>query len=230
MTGARGVLVVFEGAEGVGKTTQLRRLAQALERQGVTYQVLREPGCTPPGEEIRRILLDHPHDLAPATEALLFMASRAELVSRTLRPALAAGQVVLVDRFFLSTYAYQVAGRGLDEELVRSANRLATGGIVPDLTLLLDLPAGEGLERAAQRGAHDRIERAGDAFHARVAGAFRLFADPAWQRAHPEAGPVQLVDARGDAGAVAARVAGVLAARWPGTFLSLAASLREVRG
>ena len=230
MTRARGVLVVLEGAEGVGKTTQLRRLAEALGRNAVPHLVVREPGGTPPGEEVRRVLLDHPHDLAPATEALLFMASRAELVSRTLRPALAAGQVVLLDRFFLSTYAYQVAGRGLDEDLVRAANRLATDGLVPDLTLLFDLPAGEGLARAAQRGAHDRIERAGDDFHARVTDAFRLFADPGWQRAHPEAGLVQLVDARGDAEAVAARVAGVLAARWPGTFLPLVASLREVRG
>jgi dTMP kinase len=224
------VLVVFEGAEGVGKSTQLRRVAEALARNEVPHLVVREPGGTPPGEEIRRILLDHPHDLTPAAEALLFMASRAELVSRGVRPALEAGQVVLVDRFFLSTYAYQVAGRGLDEGLVRAANRLATGGLVPDLTLLLDLPAGVGLERAAQRGAHDRIERAGDEFHARVAGAFREFADEGWQRAHPEAGPVQLIDARGAEASVSARVAGVLAARWPGTFLSLAASLREVRG
>ena len=222
--------MVFEGAEGVGKTTQLRRLADALDRDGIPHLVVREPGGTPPGEEIRRILLDHPHDLTPAAEALLFMASRAELVSRTIRPALAAGRVVLLDRFFLSTYAYQVAGRGLDETLVRAANRLATDGLVPDLTLLLDLPAGEGLARAAHRGAHDRIERAGDAFHARVTQAFRQFADEAWQAAHPEAGPVHLVDAGGDAGAVSGRVAGVLAARWPGTFLSLAASLREVRG
>ena len=222
----RGVLVVFEGAEGVGKSTQLRHLASALEAAKIAHLVVREPGGTPAGEEIRRILLDHPHDLGSAAEALLFMASRAELAARVIRPALEAGSIVLADRFFLSTYAYQIAGRGLDEGDVRAANHLATGGLVPDLTLLFDLPVSEGLARADRRGARDRIERAGDDFHARVDAAFRGFADAAWQRAHPEPGPVQRVDARGSEREVRARVAGVLAARWPETFLPLAVATR----
>jgi dTMP kinase len=220
----RGRLVVLEGAEGVGKTTQLRRLAAALEGAGIAHAVVREPGGTPAGDAIRELLLHAPHELQPATEALLFMASRAELVARVIAPALAAGTVVLADRFFLSTYAYQVAGRGLDERLVRPANALAVAGIVPDVSLLLDLAARDGLARAAQRGAHDRIERAGDDFHARVADAFRGFAEPAWQAAHPEAGPVDVIDAGGTEDEVAGRIRGALAARWPETFLSLGRS------
>ena len=220
----RGRLVVLEGAEGVGKSTQLRRLAHALGQAGITPLLVREPGGTAAGDAIRDLLLHAPHELQPATEALLFMASRAELVARAVAPALASGTIVLADRYFLSTYAYQVAGRGLDESLVRAANSLAVAGIVPDVTLLLDLPASEGLARAAARGAHDRIERAGDAFHARVSDAFRGFADPAWQRAHPEAGPVDVIDASGSEDAVFERVTRALATRWPETFLSLGRS------
>src|SRR5487761_2353808 len=108
---ARGPLIVFEGAEGAGKTTQLRRLASWLESGGRVVHALREPGGTPLGDEIRRLLLDPASDITPRAEALLFMASRAQLVQSLVRPALAAGHVVLLDRFFLSTYAYQGGGR-----------------------------------------------------------------------------------------------------------------------
>lgn len=215
---ARGRLVVFEGAEGVGKTTQLRLLAAHLTRQGIAHLGVREPGQTAVGNEIRRLLLDPASDLAPRAEALLFMASRAQLVERDVRPALEKGEVVLADRFFLSTYAYQGAGRGLPLEALRAANAVATSGLVPDLTILLDFPTGEGLARAGARGEHDRIERSGAVFHERVAAAFALFATPGWQAEHPEVGPVVVVDARGSEAEVAGRIVALLAGRWPETF------------
>lgn len=215
---ATGKLIVFEGFEGTGKSTQLALVRERLERQGTAVLSLREPGGTPVGDAIRGVLLDPSRAIAPAAEALLFMASRAELCLHQIRPALARGVVVLLDRFFLSTYAYQIVGRGLPEEDVRAANHLATGGVVPDLTVLLDLPVAEGLKRAAERGASDRIERAADDFHARVVSAFRNFAETAWMSAHPEAGPIVRVDANGGRDAVAQRVADVLAQRIGGPF------------
>lgn len=219
-----GGLIVLEGIEGVGKSTQLRHLLGRLESRGFLTRAVREPGGTPAGDEIRRLLLDPASHLDERSEALLFMASRAQLVSDVIRPALARGEFVLADRFFLSTYAYQIAGRGLPEENVRQANALATGGLVPDLTLLLDLPSGAGLKRAAQRGAHDRIERSGADFYYRVHAAFVEFASPAWQQRHPEAGPVVLVDAGGDEATVAGRIAGEVAKRWPQTAATMAGS------
>jgi dTMP kinase len=146
------------------------------------------------------------------------MASRAELVETDIKPALERGDVVLADRFFLSTYAYQIAGRGLAEAEVTAANRFATGGLVPDLTILLRLSVAAALARTDSRGARDRIESADDDFHHRVAAAFDRFADSAWQRSHPESGPVVAVDAAGSIEAVAAAVLGVLEQKWPETF------------
>ena len=219
-----GGLIVFEGVEGVGKSTQLRHLISRLENQGRIVCPVREPGGTVAGDEIRRLLLDPASHLDARAEALLFMASRAQLVSDVIRPALERGEFVVADRFFLSTYAYQVAGRGLPEEQVRLANALATGVLPPDLTLILDLPPGAGLERAAQRSAHDRIERSGEAFYERVRAAFVDFASPEWQQRHPEAGPIVLVDASGDEAAVALRVGHEVARRWPQTAAALAGS------
>ncbi|HEU4629547.1 MAG TPA: dTMP kinase [Gemmatimonadaceae bacterium] len=213
--GARGRLIVFEGPEGAGKSTQLGRLADWLAARGLAPRVVREPGTSAVGQEIRRVLLDPVHDVAPAAEALLFMAARAQLVAQELRPALEAGATVLADRFFLSTYAYQVAGRGLAEAEVLAANRLATGGLAPDLTLLVRVPPDVGLARALRRGGPDRMEQAGDAFHARVAAAFERFAEPAWQAAHPECGPIAAVDGTGDELTVFTRVVEALAAHWP---------------
>jgi dTMP kinase len=217
VTGGSAVagLVAFEGPEGAGKSTQLARAAAWLAARGRPARVVREPGTSAVGQEIRRLLLDPAHDIAPAAEALLFMAARAQLVERELRPALAAGELVLADRFFLSTYAYQVHGRGLPEAEVATANRLATGGLVPDLTLLVRVPAGVGLARAGRRGAHDRMEQAGAAFHRRVSEAFDRFATAPWQAAHPECGPIVTVDGTGDEGAVFDLVAAALVARWP---------------
>ena len=218
MARGSGRLVVFEGAEGAGKTTQLRRLAARLARAGIPHLGVREPGQTAIGNDIRRLLLDPASDLAPRAEALLFMASRAQLVEREVRPALAEGRVVLADRFFLSTYAYQGAGRGIPLDALQAANAVATDGLVPDLTLLLDLPVSDGLARADARGERDRMERSGADFHERVAAAFRDFARPEWQRRHPEVGPVVVVDARGSEDAVAARIDALLGRRWPETF------------
>lgn len=218
---ARGKLIVFEGAEGAGKTTQIRILAERLTKAGVSYVGVREPGGTPVGDEIRDIVLHQDEELTAATEALLFMASRAELVARQIIPSLEKQDVVLVDRFFLSTYAYQIVGRGLPEPEVRAANRLATAGLVPDLTLLLDVHVSHGLDRADARGKRDRIERSGDDFHEKVGNAFRQFADQKWQRSHPECGPIQLINGGGDEAAVQERVISALKAAFPQPFGSI---------
>jgi dTMP kinase len=218
---ARGRLIVFEGAEGAGKTTQIRILAERLATAGIAAVAVREPGGTPVGDDIREILLHPEQEITAASEALLFMASRAELVAREIRPSLGAGFVVLLDRFFLSTYAYQIVGRGLPEAEVRAANALATAGLVPDLTLLLDISAAHGLERADARGARDRMEKASDDFHARVANAFREFTDPAWQHSHPECGPIKLIDGAGDEATVNARVRSSLASTFPQPFAAI---------
>ena len=214
----RGRVIVFEGAEGAGKTTQIRILAEALTRAGIPFVAVREPGGTRVGDEIRDIVLHQEQEITAATEALLFIASRAELVAREIQPSLAKGNVVLVDRFFLSTYAYQIVGRGLPEPEVRAANRLATGGLVPDVTLLLDVRAAHGLERADARGKRDKIERSGDEFHTRVGNAFRQFADPKWQHSHPECGPIKLIDGTGDEAAVQKRIVSALASAFPQPF------------
>lgn len=212
------MLIVLEGPEGAGKSTQLRLLTEWLEARGHDVLAVREPGGTVLGDEIRRILLDPGSDIVAPAEALLFMASRAQLVERVLRPALVAGSIVLVDRFFLSTYAYQGAGRGIPDAELVAANSMATAGLKPDLTVLLDLSAEEGLTRVARRGAHDRIEQAASTFHVRVASEFRRFATAEWQRQHPEVGPIAVVDARGSEGEVFARVHQLLRERWPAFF------------
>src|SRR5262249_14190493 len=156
----------------------LKRLADWLAARGRDVVAMREPGGTTVGDEIRRVLLDPASDITPRAEALLFMAARAQLVERNTRPALERGAIVLLDRFFLSTYAYQGAGRGIPPEEIRAANLIATGGLVPDLTLLFTLPVEDGLSRAMTRGGHDRMERADIEFHERVARAFDEFATP----------------------------------------------------
>jgi dTMP kinase len=213
-----GLLVVLEGPEGAGKTTQLRLLADCLGSHNQKVVAVREPGGTVVGDEIRRILLDPSSDITPRAEALLFMASRAQLVEREIRPALESGAIVLVDRFFLATYAYQGVGRNLPERELQQANLMATQGLKPDLTMLLMLPVEQGLARAIQRGERDRMERAELAFHERVAHAFDSFAKPEWQAAHPECGPVVIVSAEGTEREVFARVLITLHQRWPDIF------------
>lgn len=190
----------------MGKTTQLGRLASAIEHAGAACVMLREPGGTGVGEVIRGLLLDPALAPSASAEALLFLASRAQLVADAIRPALARGEVVLLDRFFLSTYAYQVAGRGLDGGQIMEANQLAVGGLVPDLTLVLELPGETGLTRAAARSERDRMELADADFHRRVGLAFSAFTSGAWQQAHPECGRIVRIDARGDEDDVAVRI------------------------
>lgn len=215
----RGQLVVFEGGEGAGKSTQLQRLSSRLTTAGVPHAVYREPGGTPVGDRIREILLHSDLPLAPAAEASLFVASRAQLVHTVVKPALAAGQHILLDRFLLSTYAYQIHGRGLPQRELRAANELATAGLVPDLTVLLRLPVTDGLERAGKRGEADRFERADRGFHDRVAAAFDQFAEASWQRAHPECGKIVAVDASGTLEEVEARVHAALVEHCPALFV-----------
>ena len=173
------VFIVVEGPEGAGKSTLVRSLAARLHAEGRPVVTVREPGGTPVAEAARKVALKFPHDMAPAAELFLFLTARADLVHRIIRPALDAGDVVVADRFDLSTLAYQVAGGGLPPEEVAQAIRLATGGLVPDVTLVLDIPVEVGRER--QRAAHkvqDRFERQDDAFHARVLEAYRRAAGP----------------------------------------------------
>ena len=212
------MLIVLEGPEGAGKTTQIRLLADRLESAGIPGLILREPGGTPLGDAIRELLLDPGREVSPEAEALLFLASRAQIVRTEIDPALSRGVVVIMDRFFLSTYAYQVAGRGLDESGIRAANALATGGLVPDLTLVLQLPAAEGLARASERSGHDRIERSGADFHERVENAFAEFAGSDWQAAHPECGRIVTVDGRGSTEEVHSRIVDALARNLPARF------------
>jgi len=214
---ARGKLIVLEGPEGVGKTTQVKLLSQYLTSIEVSHVVLREPGGSPLGERIRELVLDPAQDIHPRAEALLFLAARAQLMY-VVRAHLDLGDVVLMDRFFLSTYAYQIVGRGLPEDAVRAANSFATDGVVPNLTLLLMYPVGAGLARVDRRGGRDRMERAGIDFHERVAGAFAQFLDEDWQRAHPETGHIETIDARGAEWEVSERVISFLGECWPETF------------
>jgi dTMP kinase len=167
----QGRFIVFEGLDGCGKTTQARRAAAALRRQGRAVILCREPGGTPVGERIRRILLDpRLPDMAVATELFLYMASRAQLVREVVRPALAAGTVVLADRFVLSSLVYQTVTGVVSEEAVRAAAAVALGDLGPDLQLIFDVPVHVALAR--KRRPPDRMEGKGRGFLERVRQAY----------------------------------------------------------
>jgi dTMP kinase len=171
--------IVVEGPEGAGKSTLIRWLEAQLLADGQRVLTVRQPGGTPVAEAARKLALKSKHDITSAAELFLFLAARADLVERVVRPGLAEGQVILADRYDLSTIAYQVAGRGLPRAEVETALRLATGGLVPDLTLVLDLPVEIGRERQRRaRKAQDRLEGQDDAFHERVRAAYREAAGP----------------------------------------------------
>lgn len=172
----RGVFVTFEGGEGSGKSTQLRIVARALESTGLLVRPLREPGGTAVGEAVRAVLLDPEHaGLDARAELLLYEAARAQLVAEIIEPALDAGETVLCDRFFDSTTAYQGHGRGLPLDEIAALNRTATGGLVPDLTLVFDIEPVVGLERATRMGS-DRLENEDVGFHERVRTGFLAIA------------------------------------------------------
>jgi dTMP kinase len=165
----RGFFVVLEGPEGSGKSTLVGPLAERMRASGVDPVVVREPGSTRAAEIARQALLDPEHPVGVLAELFLYLAARADLVQSTIRPALDAGRVVLSDRFALSTEAYQMAGRGLDPALVRVGNQAATGGIRPDLTLILDLAPELGQARQLAAGKRqDRLDRESMDFHRRV--------------------------------------------------------------
>lgn len=210
MKGVSGCLVSFEGGEGCGKSTQLARVAERLRAAGVESTCVREPGGTPLGDLVRGLLLDPAHEGIEATaELLLYEASRAELVAKVVRPALARGRVVLADRYADSSTAYQAAGRGLPLSEVVELNTWATGGLAPDLTVLLDVDPRVGVMRATGAGA-DRLEREDIAFHERVRAGFLALAEAERER-------FRVVDASADEDAVAedvwAAVAPVLRSR-----------------
>lgn len=168
-----GLFITFEGIEGSGKSTQLRRLAAYLEGRGRSVVCTREPGGTTTGDRIREILLDPElGELRGTTEMLLFAASRAQHVRERLRPALERGDIVLCDRYLHSSLAYQAWARGLGREVVMAANAPAIDGLLPDVILLLDLPMERAFARAEARGRLDRIEQAGRAFHEGVRDGF----------------------------------------------------------
>jgi dTMP kinase len=210
---SRGPFFAFEGVEGSGKTTQVALLAEHLRARGVPVVTAREPGSTTLGERIRELVLEATElRVPPRSELFLMLAARAAFVEQVVRPALAEGKVVLADRFEISTLAYQGAGRGLSpEEIVRS-NRFATGGLVPDATVLLQLDPEEGARRqAAAAKRKDRLEREGIDFHRRVARGYHDLAGAV--------GGLIRVDAAGSVEEVRSRIMRELSARFPETFL-----------
>jgi dTMP kinase len=205
-----GHFVTFEGGEGSGKSTQLARLAARLAARGLDPLVTREPGGTPVAEGIRALLLDPALEPGALAEALLMEAARADLVATVIRPALAAGRVVLCDRYADSTLAYQGAGRGLDLAMLAAWNRNATGGLVPDLTLLFDLDPAVGLSRREiAAGVPNRLDRESLAFHTRVRAQYLALA-----RAEP--GRFAVIAAAQAPEVIEAQAWAALCARLPG--------------
>ncbi len=185
----KGVFITFEGTEGGGKSTQIQRLATGLQSRGRTIRLLREPGGTPIGEEIRHTLKHSAsnHAMTPETELLLMNASRAQLVREVIRPALAAREIVLCDRFYDSTIAYQGYGRQLDLNLVSSVINIAVGETRPHITFLLRVPIEVSEARRASRGStqRDRFEEADREFFRRVERGYNAIADAEPRRVYP---------------------------------------------
>ena len=200
----RGSFITLEGADGCGKSTQAALLADALASAGREVVRLREPGGTAISEKIRGLLLDPANaEMVPECELLLYEASRAQLTREVIEPALARGAIVLCDRYYDSTYAYQAGGRGLNEALVRMANELGSCGRVPDRTLVLDLDPATAYARATSGGA-DRMEAEGLAFQERVREAYLALVEE-------RPGRVRVIDASGDKDAVLGRILAAVA-------------------
>lgn len=170
MVEGRGLFITFEGIDGSGKTTQIRKLRQMLESAGIPFEVIREPGGTMIGEKIRSILLDKVNtNMSPETELLLYEAARAQIVSECILPALSAGRTVICDRFYDSTVAYQGYARGLSLEAIDLVNKIATGGLEPDVTFLMDMSVQEAARRLGGRKKDsDRLESEGLSFMEKV--------------------------------------------------------------
>lgn len=165
----KGTFITFEGCEGAGKSTQIRLLSQYLAELGKECVVTREPGGSAISEAIRTVILDGKNTaMTDECEALLYAAARAQHLSDTVLPALEAGKTVLCDRYIFSSFAYQGYGRGLDMGFLRAVNSFALQGHMPDITLFLDIPPRSAFERKHGADQNDRIEQAGEAFHARV--------------------------------------------------------------
>ena len=184
------MFITFEGIDGSGKSTQLRMLASELRLRGREVVATREPGGTPLGGLLRNVVLEAEEQVDPMAELLIFAADRAQHVRALLRPALESGRVVLSDRYADATVAYQGAGRGFPSELIDEVVALATGGLMPDLTLIFDLTVDESLRRAGPRQKQDRIDSEEAAFHTRVRDAYLRIA-----AAEPER--VRVIDASG---------------------------------
>ncbi len=172
----KGFLIVFEGGEGCGKSTQLKLLAQWLEGQKRSVLTTFEPGDTPLGVKIREWLLHNPDPISPACELLLYMADRAQHAAYLIRPALEKGQIILSDRLSDSSLVYQGICRKMGAKWVGELNHFALSGIKPDLVFILDIPVKTGLERAKKRGKLDRMEREPLHFHEKVRSAYRQLA------------------------------------------------------
>lgn len=204
MTIQQGRFITLEGTEGAGKSTALALVREAVEAAGHAVVVTREPGGTPLGEELRELLLGHKHNgMSDDAELLLMFAARAEHLHRVIEPALATGRWVICDRFTDATYAYQGGGRGLSFERIAQLEDWVQGERRPDLTLLLDLPVQQGLERAGQRSAPDRFESEQAAFFERVRQAYLDIAQRDPQR-------VRIVDAGQDLQQVSAAIRTVI--------------------
>lgn len=200
-----GAFITFEGTEGSGKTTQCRRLARALRTQG--YQVLetREPGGTPLAETIRKLLLTssnpkgHTESITPSCEFMLILAARSQHVEYVIQPALEKGVIVLCDRFFDSTVAYQGYARGLDKKFLNEAQRFISNGLQPHLTFFLDLPIQDGLARRKRAKEQNRLDHESLSFHKRVRRGFLALA-----KEHPQR--IQKIDATKAPPALAAQI------------------------
>ena len=209
MTAPRGVFIVVEGPEGSGKSTLVAGLSLRMLERGIDPVRVREPGGTPVAEAVRLALLDPKHQVAPLAELFLFLAARADLVARVIEPSLADGRVVIADRFAMSTDVYQGHGRGIDPALVRLANASAVAGVVPDITLVVDVPAEVGLRRQRDDGlVLDRLDQEDIDFHEQVAEAYRAASGPGVVHVDGMVSPEELQDASWE----------VLAAREPETF------------
>ncbi len=190
----RGLFISFEGTEGSGKTTQCRRLARSLRKKGYHVLETREPGGTPLAEAIRKLLLtsskhkDNTESITPSCESMLILAARSQHIAHMIQPALAKGTVVICDRFFDSTIAYQGYARGLDKVFLNAAQKFVSHGLQPHLTFFLDLPTKDGLARRLQEKEQNRLDRESISFHQRVRRGFLALA-----KEHPTR--IQRIDA-----------------------------------